>query len=464
MPGKTRTTANTKAKGGGLVAAKMGGGRRNGRRRKAPVVVTSSDDEEEDGEFESDSDSGEGDFFRPPPSFCLHNKWTIVDKIVTGTFGRLFKVAPAIAKKNTRGKKRNKKNKNKRANANAVVPDVEPVTYAVAKVFDADAELDAVALEASMMTKFTDDSNLLHAFGPAKTFRYDGLTHHYFVMPSMTMDLRRLFDEVIPRPFTSQEARWVACQILAGMEQLHAHGIAHCDLKPSNIMVECEYDLLNEYGTVAKPDDGSPAAMPIISSVKLCDFGTAVVVDDFDHDALTKEGTTLGYSAPEVVTACAECVGIKSDVFSFGCIYYELLSLQPLFPIFLHRDDSVRGFLAELKNLHSSRASNGHDNDRRYPPAMRASRRYFTAFGDVCDGFDSLMSSTQWFSSLAVTAGDRECIASCVELDGDRRPSVKSLQETFKLSAVVEVIVQPGNGAEKIDEEVNTALTPADGV
>lgn len=92
----------------------------------------------------------------------------------------------------------------------------------------------------------------------------------------------------------------IGTQLCAGLEHAHHKGIIHRDLKPSNLMIL---------------KDGT---------VKLTDFGIA---KDDDATALTAANSTLGtaaYMSPE------QCHGRdltpKSDLYSMGCMFYELIT------------------------------------------------------------------------------------------------------------------------------------------
>jgi WD40 repeat protein/tRNA A-37 threonylcarbamoyl transferase component Bud32 len=87
-----------------------------------------------------------------------------------------------------------------------------------------------------------------------------------------------------------------------GVHHAHQHGLLHRDLKPSNILLDT---------------DGAP---------HIVDFGVAKRVGD---DALeTNPGMIVGtpaYMAPEQLTADGE-ITVRTDVYSLGCVLYELLT------------------------------------------------------------------------------------------------------------------------------------------
>jgi serine/threonine protein kinase len=99
-----------------------------------------------------------------------------------------------------------------------------------------------------------------------------------------------------------------AGQIAEGMAAAHALGIVHRDLKPENVMVTKS------------------------GQVKLLDFGLAKQRTPATDGRtatldLSQPGTilgTAGYMSPEQVRA--EPADARSDIFSFGCVLYEMIS------------------------------------------------------------------------------------------------------------------------------------------
>lgn len=106
----------------------------------------------------------------------------------------------------------------------------------------------------------------------------------------------------------------IALQVVSALDQAHSFGVVHRDLKPSNIIV-------------SKSDDGKDHAFVV-------DFGIAKLLpqDGLGVTQLTQTGEVFGsplYMSPE------QCMGSsmdgRSDIYSFGCVLYEMLTGRPPF-------------------------------------------------------------------------------------------------------------------------------------
>ncbi|EEP75985.1 predicted protein [Uncinocarpus reesii 1704] len=155
-----------------------------------------------------------------------------------------------------------------------------------------------------------------------------------------------------------QMAKSILKQSLQALVFLHKIGIAHGDFQPGNILFTLNdvdstpEDLLRQEedlqaGSISPPvqrldgkqDKWAPrylcVAQPLVRSacyaegfkVKLSDMGGAY----FFTDPPTKPVTPLGLRAPELILTGA--VNNTVDVWSFGCLVFELITGQPLFCI-----------------------------------------------------------------------------------------------------------------------------------
>lgn len=107
------------------------------------------------------------------------------------------------------------------------------------------------------------------------------------------------------RSIAYHDALLLIKRIGAGIAAVHRHGMVHRDLKPSNIFVNED-----------------------LSMCKLLDFGIATPAGD-NHQQHSSAGTP-GYIAPETIGA--KLRDPRSDLFSLGCIAYELIYGRKLFP------------------------------------------------------------------------------------------------------------------------------------
>ncbi len=94
----------------------------------------------------------------------------------------------------------------------------------------------------------------------------------------------------------------VAAQILEGLAHAHARGIVHRDVKPSNVLLADEAEL----------------------SVRLLDFGLALVTEEETLTAAGDVPGTLAYISPERLAG--KTAGPATDVWSVGILLWEALA------------------------------------------------------------------------------------------------------------------------------------------
>ncbi|HET9624861.1 MAG TPA: serine/threonine-protein kinase, partial [Kofleriaceae bacterium] len=107
----------------------------------------------------------------------------------------------------------------------------------------------------------------------------------------------------LTKPVAPQVALDIAIGVARGLAAAHRRNVVHCDLKPTNVMIDLE------------------------GTAKIIDFGLA---------RMAAEGHTIGapvgtpdYMAPEVWAG--EAPGRRADVYSFGAVLFELLAGAPPF-------------------------------------------------------------------------------------------------------------------------------------
>lgn len=149
----------------------------------------------------------------------------------------------------------------------------------------------------------------IHGLEEAGGVRF--LVLEYVPGPTLAERLRR-------GPLPIREAMLVTKQIAEALEAAHAAGIIHRDLKPANIKV-------SEDGQVKVLDFGLAKSVERTHAVLADSVATMT-------GALTREMTVVGtaaYMSPE--QACGKTVDSRTDIWSFGCVLYEVLTADRAF-------------------------------------------------------------------------------------------------------------------------------------
>ena len=127
---------------------------------------------------------------------------------------------------------------------------------------------------------------------------------NYFYMVEeycATGDLSRCLWNNKNNRYLERTIKSIGIQLLSGLQTLHKNGIIHCNLKPSNIVID-------EYG-----------------NVKICDFKKCLKLSKMTNDLIQKNkcAMTPCYTAPELFRKDGK-YSFKSDLWALGCILFEL--------------------------------------------------------------------------------------------------------------------------------------------
>ncbi|GFS72007.1 hypothetical protein NPIL_652701 [Nephila pilipes] len=123
------------------------------------------------------------------------------------------------------------------------------------------------------------------------------------------------------KPFQLMQIKHIAYQLCNSVKALHENEIIHTDLKPENI---CFVTSDFTYGIRATRQQ--TYRKPICTNIRVIDFGSALhFLDRRDVNVQTRT-----YRAPEVL--CGLSWDQKIDVWSIGCILFELYTGKSLFP------------------------------------------------------------------------------------------------------------------------------------
>ncbi|CAI4224063.1 unnamed protein product [Auanema sp. JU1783] len=112
------------------------------------------------------------------------------------------------------------------------------------------------------------------------------------------------FLKEIPKDMPEHQSRFIARQILEGVDYLHSMNIIHRDLKPQNVLINRD------------------------QTIKIADFGLSRCYGS--QSTFTTVVVTLWYRSPELLLQCKYNTAV--DIWAVGCILSELYARQPLFP------------------------------------------------------------------------------------------------------------------------------------
>jgi serine/threonine-protein kinase len=245
-----------------------------------------------------------------------------------------------------------------------------------------------VARKPGVKERFIQEANIQAKLRHPHIVQVLTATHINESIPALIMDYvdGKSLSEVLELrgALPVEDALKIMEQVLSAVGYAHRQGVIHRDLKPSNVMVM-----------------GSGEA-------KVTDFGIAKVLGS---SKFTRTGTAMGsahYMSPEQIRR-PETVDARSDIYSLGCVFYEVLTGRPPFG---EKDTSGTESDYEVKTAHVTEAA----------PALETVKSSIPA----------------WLAKL---------VMSMLEKEPDQRPSsCEAIVEKFKA----------GDSLERVREEKTT--------
>ncbi|KIQ62999.1 serine/threonine protein kinase [Kitasatospora griseola] len=150
-------------------------------------------------------------------------------------------------------------------------------------------------------------TNIVSVFDSGEDVGPDGTATPYIVMEFVEgRSLKDVLDEQVTTrgAMPTEQALKITAAVLSALEASHDQGLVHRDIKPANVMVSTK------------------------GVVKVMDFGIARALQS-GVTSMTQTGMVVGtpqYLSPE--QALGKSVDARSDLYSVGCMLFELLSGQ----------------------------------------------------------------------------------------------------------------------------------------
>jgi serine/threonine-protein kinase len=181
---------------------------------------------------------------------------------------------------------------------------------------------DAFARDAERMARFQREAKVLASLDHPNIASIYGLedSDGTRALVMQLVEGPTLADRIKQGPIPIDEALPIAKQICDALEYAHERGIIHRDLKPANVKVTNDDAVkVLDFG-LAKALEVDPSSLDISTSPTISRMAT-------------QQGVLLGtaaYMSPE--QAKGRSVDRRADIWSFGCVLYEMLTGKIAFP------------------------------------------------------------------------------------------------------------------------------------
>jgi len=210
---------------------------------------------------------------------------------------------------------------------------------------------DRLASDAEAMARFEREAMAVAAVShPNILSIFDfGQEGGIFFAVTELLEGETLREKLTAGPLPARRAADYATQIAEGLAAAHARGVVHRDLKPENLFVTTDgYLKILDFGLAKRRsldaterEQAAASEHPMAGNDR---SSLSTVVGNLD---LTEPGVilgTVGYMSPE--QARGQSADVRSDIFSFGAVLYEMLSGERPF----RRDSPAETLTAILRD------------------------------------------------------------------------------------------------------------------
>jgi cyclin-dependent kinase len=239
-----------------------------------------------------------------------------------------------------------------------------------------DEGIPSTAIREIALLKQLQHSNIVRLWDVVHTEKKLTLVFEY-----MEHDLKKYLDSCGEEGLEPLRCKSFLYQLCQGIHYCHKNRVLHRDLKPQNL-------LINKHG-----------------QLKLADFGLArafgIPVRSFTHEVVT-----LWYRAPDVLLG-SKNYSTSVDMWSVGCIFFEMVTGRPMFPGVGDKDELVKIF--QMLGTPSLREWPGVTKLPKYTadfPVYEAQdiKTLFPVFEE--EGIDLLLRFLQFDPDSRIAAGD----------------------------------------------------------
>jgi serine/threonine-protein kinase len=325
---------------------------------------------------------------------------------------------------------------------------------------------EAVAQDGERIARFEREAKALAALNHPHIATLHGLDEvdgrHLLVME--LVEGETLAERLARGPIKLEETLRIATQIAEALEAAHEKGIVHRDLKPANIKLT--------------PDE----------KVKVLDFGLAKAMDSApEHSGLTNSPTlsvmataagiilgTAAYMSPEQAKGLP--TDHRSDVFSFGCVLYEMLTRQQPF-----QGETVPDIMASVMAREPSLAALPPDLNPRLVVLLKrclekSRKQRWQAIGDVRAELEAIATEPRAVATIAVASARSPwriaipvalitaIVVGSATFFASRmltRPAVASLPATFSVRVEGATITSPNRAALAVSPDSSQMIVVA---